>query len=314
VGYRDARTPKGVENLIAAASGHSSSVRRGVFRWGPPWITYGRGLIALLAVVFAPALARPGPAPAVGFVASFAASFAAAALVCLAVERVVARRRRALTALHADDPWMAVPHWRSKIVSLPPWARGAHMIVLVGLGLGVVAWALVVIHPNYSAVGSVVAGVAGLWSVFWAYRLQNVVFLGTTEVRLRELPLRARSPVVLDFAVGRHGAHFESITFVLMRAVEVMVDVKAAAMVTGTDVGWAGYSHWAEYELPDDQPPPGPGEQVEARFTLPPDASGTDLTRVYPVYWMLEVTGETSCGHYCERFPIPIYDVPGAAS
>jgi len=72
---------------------------------------------------------------------------------------------------------------------------------------------------------------------------------------------------------------------------------------------WTGTSHWGEYELPSDQPPPAPGEQVEVHFDLPTNASGTDTARDLPVYWMLEVTGDTSCGRYSERFPIPIYDL-----
>jgi len=294
--YRDSRTPVGAENLIGSSL-QRCAVTRGVLRWGPPALSSLVGPIAVAVVVGVVAtLVGPGKAAIPLFVG---------ALVLAVSRRLVDRRSTAPAEAHADTPWTAVPYWRSRIVVLPVWVRGAPALVFLAVGLAAVAALFLVVGPMPPVARSILGAGAGLWCVVWAYRLQNVVFLGTTEVRLRELPLPSRNPVVLDFAVGRRGAHFESINFVLSRVVEV----KVAGKLSGTDPSWVGISHWGEYELPDDQPPPGPGEQVEARFSLPADASGTDLTRTYPVYWMLEVTGQTSCGHYSERFPIPIYDV-----
>jgi hypothetical protein len=224
------------------------------------------------------------------------------AIVCRGglVDRLLARRRRALAAQHPEAPWVAVPYWKNGVVGLPVWRRCGLAGGSLVIGMAICAWALFSRVWPPDSIGYVIGSLAGLWSVVWAYRFQNVVFQGETEVRLRAIPLRSRGDVVIDFAVGRRGADFEHIHFALLRIVEV-------EGVGGTPT-FVGYSHRGEYELPRDQPPPAPGEQVEVHFALPRDASGTDLARGRPVYWLLEVSGDTSSGFYTERFPVPIYD------
>jgi len=214
-----------------------------------------------------------------------------------------ARRRRVakVLAAHAGEPWRAVDAWTGGVLARSPAPR------LGGLAIGIVLLAVCVgfllLRPPWPPTGAraLLGAVFGAILVVLVVRAQNVLFQGTTEVRLREMPYRTPGEVVVDFAVSPRGAAFDAVRFTLQRIVEVRLVLH---------VDFVGCSHLGSYAPPEDHAGVGPGGQVEARFTLPPGTPGTCLVGEAPAFWELVVEGPTSCGWYAETFPIPIYDAP----
>lgn len=145
-------------------------------------------------------------------------------------------------------------------------------------------------------------GLAVLVSASCGFRVWNVAFAGESEVRW-EGPAGPGERLTARFATSREAATFRSITFQLRRYQE------------RPDPGWPLANEVvcmreATYLLPEDVPPPSGGEEVEARFDLPEDAASTDLLCALPTWWELEVSGDTSCGPYSERFRAPVFTRP----
>jgi hypothetical protein len=296
--YEDAHTTPGSEDVVDLEGRHPCVIE-GHLRWGIPTLPWST--VALLAF-FALLLLRGVQDVAMWVSLVVVPLVIGAPVICRGgvIDRIARRRAHRARMASPREPWRAVPAWTGDVLQR---SRGARMLgsglTFAGLSAAA-AWMVFRDAGRVSLAGQLVAAALGLAALFALYRMQNVFFQGLTEVRLRELPYRCPGEVVIDFAVGRRGAVFHDVAFTLRRMVQV--DRTAQAPVLG-------YSHVGVYVLPDDQPAPGPGEQVTARFSIPRGAGGTSLARPRPVFWELLVEGPTSCGWYSETFPIPIYDV-----
>ncbi len=256
-------------------------------------------VLGVVAVALLVRWGRAGPLVSVAVIAAFAL---VARLVDGGRFDLVPRLRARRPA--GSAPWLRPRCWRTPVMRVSPVHRAVGPAALLVLAFGFAAWVGMDPRggrgPGASPGAGIAIGLAGLVGIAAIWRLQNVLFMGATELRLRAVPLRVGDEVVLDFAVARRGGDFETILFELRRIVEVSRGLQSPLVAC---------SHVGRYALPEDTPAPGPGEQVSAHFRVPATAGGTRLERDRTVVWELLVTGRTSCGAYEEAFPIPVFEM-----
>ncbi len=254
--------------------------------------------LAMAALVFASAAARSDALVSWAFVG--VVTVLATVVRGGLLDIVVHWRRGRLVERLPSAPWRWEQRFRGRVLVARPWSRCGRTGVLL-LVSGALAALVLLAFGAASCIGILGCGALGFAAV-QVWRLQRLLFQGTTELQLHCLPYAPRGRIDVDFAVARAGAQFHRIRFALRRLEQREPNEgRARPAVIETCI--------VPGRRPRPATPPGPDDRVPVSFDVPDGWSGNDLDGPVPVLWEVLVTGDTTSGRYEQRFPLPVYDV-----
>jgi hypothetical protein len=208
---------------------------------------------------------------------------------------------------HPSEPWLCDHTWDPKGVSVTAFSRFLRRFESQTLTrIWVIAVVLTVSWTTTAAVPwPVLAGVGAIvcWGAWVGWKIHGA---GTTHVSFAKFPFHPGETVTLFVGTSDGGATYRHAEFHLHHV--------------------EGFSHAApatagtlrkHFHTVLSRPPglmPGPQQDVEISFDLPPDVPGTSLSSPPASYWVLDVVANTSAGPYAESFLIPIYARPAGAA
>lgn len=198
------------------------------------------------------------------------------------------------------EPWLADHRWS-------PRGPSASILRQAAGGVGYVPWLFVyVAFVLLRFAPHALLPAAGLFGTLVVWRVWRATSGGRAHLTFTRFPYVPGEPAELHFGMSEGGADFLRARFLLQRIEEA----------PGGCLGQAPVCVLRQCIpcVPPGGALPGPGVDVRLVFDVPADAGGTALSAPFPIYWELEVSGDTTKGEFLEQFLVPIYERPAGAA